>query len=102
MYLDGNGCEKDPRQAARWLNLAAEKHHYAAQALLGYMLFSGQGVQQQRGRGLMWLTLAHDAATAPKDKWIVDLYTKAVQSASDDDRQVAAVYLGEKQELPKN
>jgi len=95
MYLEGRACEKDPRQAARWLNLAAEKHHSAAQALLGHMLFFGQGVQQQRGRGLMWLTLARDAATSPKDKWITDLYEKAMQSASDDDRQVAIVYLAQ-------
>ena len=93
MYLEGRGCEKDPRQAARWLNLAAEKHHSAAQALLGHMLFFGQGVQQQRGRGLMWLTLAHDAATSAKDAWINELYDNAVKSASDDDRQIAMVYL---------
>jgi uncharacterized protein len=93
MYIDGIGCEKDPRQAARWLNLAAEKHHSAAQALLGHMLFFGQGVQQQRGRGLMWLTLARDTATLPKDKWITDLYTNAFKIASDDDRQVAMVYI---------
>lgn len=93
MLLDGRGCEKDQRQAARWFNLAAEKQHHAAQALLGHMLFFGQGVQQQKGRGLMWLTLARDSATAPKDKWILDLYTKAIENASDDDRQVSEVYL---------
>jgi len=97
MYLDGHGCEKDPRQAARWLYLAAEKHHYAAAALLGHMLFFGQGVQQQKGRGLMWLTIARDAATQSKDKWILELYAKAIENASDDDKQIASVYLGERQ-----
>ena len=93
MLLDGRGCEKDPRQAARWFNLAAEKQHHAAQALLGHMLFFGQGVQQQKGRGLMWLTLARDSAVSPKDKWILDLYSKALENASDDDRQISDVYL---------
>ena len=92
MLLDGRGCEKDPRQAARWFNLAAEKQHHAAQALLGHMLFFGQGVQQQKGRGLMWLTLARDSAVSPKDKWILDLYSKALENASDDDRQISDVY----------
>ena len=95
MYLDGSGGEKDSRQAARWLSLAAEKGHAPAQAQLGQLLFNGaQGLQRQRGRGLMWLTLARESAQADgKEKWIVDLYDKAVTAASDADRQIALVYL---------
>lgn len=95
MYLDGSGGEKDGRQAARWLNLAAEKGHAPAQALLGQLLFNGgPSVQRQRGRGLMWLTLARESSLADgKDRWIADLYDKAVATASDSDRQIALVYL---------
>ena len=95
MYLDGSGGEKDGRQAARWLNLAAEKSHAPSQALLGQLLFNGgPSVQRQRGRGLMWLTLAREAAVAEgKDNWIIELYDKAVAVASDAERQVALVYL---------
>lgn len=95
MYLDGSGPEKDSRQAARWLSLAAEKGHAPAQAQLGQLLFNGaQGVQRQRGRGLMWLTLARESAVADgKDKWILDIYDKAVSVANDADRQIALVYL---------
>ena len=95
MYLDGAGMDKDSRQAARWLSLAAEKGHAPAQAQLGQLLFNGaQGVQRQRGRGLMWLTLARESAVADgKDKWIVDMYDKAVAAANDADRQIALVYL---------
>jgi TPR repeat protein len=95
LYLDGpGGIDKDTRQAARWLSLAAEKGNSSAQALLGQMLFNGQdGVLRQRARGLMWLTLARDAATAPKDQWIVELYEKAIGAASDPDRQMALSYL---------
>ena len=59
------------------------------------MLFNGNnGVQRQRARGLMWLTLARESALdAAKDKWIVDLYDKAVGTATDNDRQIALVYL---------
>ncbi len=99
MYLDGvNGfIDKDPRQAARWLHLAAEKGHAESQALLGQMLFTGlDGLPPQRGLGLMWLTLAHDtAAQSPKDKWIDDLYDKASAAASDSDKQIAALYLAD-------
>ncbi|MBV9702245.1 MAG: sel1 repeat family protein [Methylobacteriaceae bacterium] len=93
MYLDGTVVEKDGRQAARWLNLAADKNHRQARALLGHLLFTGEGVPRQRARGLMWLTLAREAAEGPQDAWIVDLYTKDSSAASDDDRQAALVFL---------
>lgn len=95
IYLDGSsGIDKDTRQAARWLSLAAEKGNPSAQALLGQMLFNGQdGVARQRARGLMWLTLARDAATDPRDQWIVELYEKAIGASSDPDRQMALAYL---------
>src|ERR1700736_1745997 len=40
LYLDGRGgLERDTKQAARWLGLAAQKGQYQAQAVLGSMLF---------------------------------------------------------------
>lgn len=95
MYLDGAGIDKDSRQAVRWLYLAADKGHLQAQAKLGQMLFSGQeSVKPQRARGLMWLTLAREAAAnSKKDQWIVDLYDTAMAAANDEDRQVALAYL---------
>ncbi len=73
MYLDGNGGLKEPKQAARWLSLAARKGQYQAQAVLGAMLFKGEYTPRQAARGLMWLTLARDGASA-QEKWIADLY----------------------------
>ena len=101
LFLDGaSGVQKDPRQAARWLSLAAEKNHFQAEALLGHMLFNGfDGFAQQRAKGLMWLTLARDAARAtkdPKDQWVVDLYNNSFQLAADTDRQAALAYLEER------
>jgi uncharacterized protein len=95
MYLDGEGVKQDCWQAARWLNLAADKHHVEAEALLGHLLYTGQGgINRQRARGLMWLTLAHDSIRNPeKDKWISELYEQAFQSANEADRQVAILYL---------
>ena len=95
MYLDGAGVDKDARQAARWLRLAAEKGHAPSQALLGHLLFTGpEGVQRQRAQGLMFLTLARESASDPAgDHWIVDLYDKAMGQANDNDRQAALAYL---------
>jgi uncharacterized protein len=95
MHLDGAGVDKDSREAVRWLFLAAGKGHLQAEALLGQTLFAGrEGVRPQRARGLMWLTLARETAIdSKKDKWIIDLYDKAVASANEDDRQNALAYL---------
>ncbi|HEY5225566.1 MAG TPA: tetratricopeptide repeat protein [Methylovirgula sp.] len=99
MYLDGVSgfIDKDVRQAARWLHLAAEKGHSESQALLGQILFTGLGgLPRQRGLGLMWLTLAHNSAgQASKNKWINDLYAKATLAASDSDKQIAGLYLAD-------
>lgn len=95
MLLDGAGAGKDELEALRWLSLAAEKGHVQAQALLGQLLFAGrEGIRPQRARGLMWLTLARDGAVdSNKDKWIIDLYEKAVASANEADRHDATTYL---------
>jgi len=92
MYLDGTAGIREPKQAARWLLVAARKGQYQAQAVLGAMLFKGEDVPRQASRGLMWLTLARDAAPAP-ETWIADLYAAAMKQASADDRAIALVYL---------
>jgi uncharacterized protein len=93
MYTVGaGGLAKDNVAAVRWLAVAAQKGHAPSQALLGHMLFMGDGVPRQRARGLMWLEFAKDAAPAPSDAWIRDLYQRDLESASDGDRQTAATF----------
>lgn len=92
IYLDGHGVARDPRQAARWLTLAANKGQYQAQAVLGYMLFKGDAVPREAARGLMWLTLARDSAKTD-DTWINELYDAAFKQANTDERTLALVYL---------
>jgi hypothetical protein len=92
LYLDGNGAPRDPRQAARWLGLAANKGQHQAQALLGRMLLKGDQIPRQAARGLMWLTLARDAAS-PQESWIAELYDSAVKQATEDERALALMYL---------
>jgi TPR repeat protein len=91
MYLVGaGGVARDNIAAVRWLAVAAQKGHAPSQALLGHMLFTGDGVPRQRPRGLMWLEFAKDAAPDPKEAWIRDLYQRDFELASDDERQAAA------------
>jgi uncharacterized protein len=88
LYLNGGGTSRDDfRYGARWLGLAAQKGQHQAQALLGQLLFNGDQLPRQAARGLMWLTLARDAA--PDETWIKESYNKAFAKASDDDRAMA-------------
>lgn len=93
LHLDGETLPKDPRRAAQWLNLAAEKGYVAAQALLGQMLVNGTGVPRQRALGLMWITLAKEGADPAKDGWILDLHEQVMANVTTLDQQAAAVYL---------
>ena len=90
LYLDGS--PSDPRQAARWFQLAATKGDCRAEAVLGDMLFQGQHVPRQAARGLMWLTLGRDCAGS-EEPWVKQLYDNAFRHANDDERAMALVYL---------
>jgi hypothetical protein len=92
LYLDGKGMPAEPKQAARWLWLSANKGQYRAQAMLGQMLLKGDAVPRQPARGLMWLTLARDGAGA-NEVWINDLYDTAFKQANDEDRALALTFL---------
>jgi len=92
IYLDGKGVPKDAKQAARWLRLAANKGQYEAQALLGNLFFNGDKVPRQAARGLMWLMLARDGA-GMDDSWVTELYNGALKKATDDEREMALIYL---------
>lgn len=103
LYLEGVGdTQKDIRQGLRWLGLAAQKGQYQAQALLGSMLFNGEnGVPRQAGRGLMWLTLARDAAAGKEDSWILKAYEDCFAKATEDERSVAHLQLEKHLKSPR-
>jgi TPR repeat protein len=88
MYYDGEGGERDARQAARWAKLAADKGNVGAQALLGHMLFEGDGVKRQPVVGLMFLTIAR-GRSGTGDPWILKLQEQAFSVATETERRTA-------------
>jgi TPR repeat protein len=92
LYLDRKAGARDPRQAVKWLGLAAKKGQYEAQATLGTMLFKGDEVARQAALGLFWLTLAKDGAGA-NENWIAETYANAFAQATDSERTMAYKYL---------
>src|SRR5262249_47646259 len=79
MYLEGKSVPKDPRIAAKWLSLAADRGQHQAQAVLGDMLVRGIDLPRRSAQGLMWLTLAADGA--PQDGWIAKMHDEASKQA---------------------
>lgn len=88
LYLDPKSNERDPKQAARWLRVAARKGHAGAQALLGQLLFTGDDdVPRRPAQGLMWLTVARANAHKGED-WILDAQEQAFSVASEQERRI--------------
>lgn len=89
LYLEPASNERDPKQAARWLRVAAKKGHAGAQALLGQLLFAGDDdVPRRPAQGLMWLTVARSNAHAVSDDWIRDAQEQAFSVASEQERRL--------------
>jgi TPR repeat protein len=94
MYNEGEGGDRDPRQAVRWAKLAADKGNVAAQAMLGNLLFQGDGVQRQPVIGLMFLTVARERAGGG-EQWIRDMHEEAFSLASETERRTATALAAE-------
>lgn len=87
LYLDEE--DADQHMAARWLNLAAQKGHVAAQAELGNLLFNSNFNGDSKARGLMWLTIARDRATGADLDWIVEAQERCFGLADETVRRAA-------------
>ena len=98
MLLEGDGGKANPRQAARWLNLAAEKGNAGAQALLGYLLFDGERIKLRAEpvRGLALLTIALKQASPADVTWIRPLQEEVFALATEGDRKTALAYIEER------
>lgn len=85
MFLGNYGFKANVQQAARWLQLSAEKGHAGAQATLGNLLFqSGRAV-----RGLAMMTAALHRAPAKEQGWIRQMQEEAFALADEVDRRTA-------------
>ena len=81
-HLEGKGAMRSVREAARWARQAADYGSYEGQALLGHILFEGDGVSRQPVDGLMLLTVAL-TRSAGQVRWISDLHQEALSAATE-------------------
>ena len=96
MYYRGEGGERDPRQAARWSKVSADKGNVQGEALLGHLMFEGEGVQRQPVLGLAYLTVALHRA-APGQEWIRDMQEHAFSLATEQERRSALVLVRDRE-----
>jgi len=90
LYLNKDELGVEPLQSARWMYSAAKKGHAGAQAMLGDMLFNGQGIVPKPAEGLMLLTVAHNRTIGTSDEaWVNELLTNAMSLATPDQRKEA-------------
>lgn len=79
-HLDGKG--RSMREAARWARQAADYGSIEGQALLGHVLFEGDGMSRQPVDGLMLLTVALTRSHG-QIRWIADLHEEARSVATE-------------------
>lgn len=94
MMLNGEGGRSNPKQAARWLKLAASKGHVGAQALLGYLLFDGRAIaiEAEPVRGLAMLTMALRRSDGVEREWIRSMQEEVFGLADEAIRRTAQSY----------
>ncbi len=88
MYLNGEVGDSNPAQAVRWAHLSAEAGNVSAQALLGYLLFQGEGVARQAVFGLAYLQVAL-VRTGGNDPNIRRMHEGALALATETERRTA-------------
>ncbi len=76
VYLKGIGVEKNPRHAARWLNLASKKQHPEALATLAWLLWEGKVVKKSPAKALALMNKAAKLAKPANKKKMAQLLKK--------------------------
>ena len=89
-HLAGEGAVRSLREAAKWARQAAEYGSIDGQALLGHILFEGDGASRQPIDGLTLLTIALDRSSG-EVRWIADLHEEARSAATEAEWNAARI-----------
>lgn len=89
MFYQGEIGNADPVQAVHWARLSAENGSPNAQALLGHMLFEGEGVPRQPVLGLAYLTIALLRGAGAENPDIQRMHEQAFSVATQAERRTA-------------
>ncbi|MDJ0614979.1 MAG: tetratricopeptide repeat protein [Rhizobiaceae bacterium] len=96
MQITNDGVFGQGRLGVRNLQLAEQKGHVGAEALLGFAHFEGVHVKQDVVRGMVMLGHARHRANADDYEWISQLHDEAFALAKPNDRAEATRKLQQK------
>jgi uncharacterized protein len=93
-YREGRGgAPRDPAEAARWFQVAAENGAPEAQYNLGLMHYRGEGVPRQLHDALRWMRQAAANGHVPAQRAVGQLYLTGLDTMGQDLRE-ARTWLG--------
>ncbi|HUV33149.1 MAG TPA: tetratricopeptide repeat protein [Devosiaceae bacterium] len=94
-YLDADHPAYNPAESIKWLTSAALSGHVGAQARLGALLVSGEGIEPHPVEGLRWLAVALKGAEGTPDAArIAELLRQALAAATPAERDEALLRSG--------
>lgn len=93
MILKGEQAERDTQIAVSWLLNASRKGFAPAQAMLGDMLWRGDGIKRVPGDGLGLLAVARENAVETDRDWVGTLFRAARSQASAEDVESAQGFI---------
>ncbi|MDD9824267.1 MAG: tetratricopeptide repeat protein [Gammaproteobacteria bacterium] len=76
MYLEGRGAERDAKQAAHWLQSAAEQGIPQAQFKLGNLYMKGKGLPLDYERAYAWYRVGAEAEHPPSERAVAQAREK--------------------------
>ena len=91
MYANGQGVEKDAREAVRWYQRAADQGLATAQVNLGWMYDTGEGVEKNDREAAQWYRRAADQGDAKAQFNLGVMYANG-EGVEKNDREAAQWY----------
>ncbi|MGA7328594.1 MAG: tetratricopeptide repeat protein [Rhodomicrobium sp.] len=81
LLINGEGVAKNSRAGAQWLLTSSRKGYIPAQALLGQLLWRGDGIKRVPGDGLGLLAIARRNASPDDKGWVTKMFEAARSEA---------------------
>jgi len=76
MYFKGRGVDKDPKEAFKWYQLAADQGNAFAQSEIGIMYMNGDTVERDYKEAAKWFRLAADQGYAGAQRLLATMYAR--------------------------
>jgi len=87
-YLEGDGVEKNVREAVKWFTLAADNGDVYAAYTLGRTFHAGDGIPQDYAEAMKWFRVAAEMGDASSQYRVAEMY----QTGTGIDKDYIAAY----------